>query len=137
MKDILNNKLIKFRGAILPLLLTLGISLNSFAQNRQITGKVTSSDNGGALAGVSVKVKGTTTGTLTNVSGAFSLSVPSNATLVFSYIGYVSQEVVPGNSAIIDIKLVPDINTLTEVAVVSVGYGTQKRKRRNRSCQLG
>src|ERR1700722_11305684 len=105
MKDVLNNKLIKFRGAILLLLLTLGISFNSFAQNRQISGKVTSSDNGDALAGVSVKVKGTSTGTLTNVGGAFSLSVPSNATLVFSYIGYVSQEVVPGSSAIIDVKL--------------------------------
>ena len=75
MKDVLNNKLIKFRGAILLLLLTVSISFNSFAQNRQITGKVTSSDNGDALAGVSVKIKGTNAGTLTSVSGAFSLSV--------------------------------------------------------------
>jgi len=128
MKDVLNNKLIKFRGAILLLLLTVGISFNSFAQNRQITGKVTSSDNGDPLAGVSVKIKGTTTGTLTSVSGAFSLSVPANATLVFSYIGYVSQEVAVGSNSTLDVKLVPDVNTLTEVAVVSVGYGTQKRK---------
>ncbi len=128
MKDVLNNKLIKFRGAILLLLLTVSISFNSFAQNRQISGKVTSSDNGDPLIGVSVKVKGTTTGTLTRVDGTYSLSTPSNATLVFSYIGYVSQELATGTSTVLDVKLVPDINTLTEVAVVSVGYGTQKRK---------
>src|SRR5271165_5836437 len=108
-------------------LLLLMVSFSAFAQNRQITGKVTSSDNDSPLPGVSIKVKGTTAGITTDVNGSFKLSVPANATLVFSYIGYVTQEVAVGTSDVVSIKLVPDINTLSEVAVVAIGYGTQKR----------
>lgn len=129
MKDVLFNKLKlnSCKKPILVFLLTICTCYASFAQNRQITGRVTSSDNGTALPGVSIKVKGTSTGVVTDVNGSFKLSVPDNATLIFSYIGYRAQEVVVGTNSVIDVKLTPDINTLSEVAVVSVGYGTQKR----------
>jgi TonB-linked SusC/RagA family outer membrane protein len=126
-KDVLFNKLNSCKKPILVFLLTLCTCYASFAQNRQITGRVTSSDNGTPLTGVSIKVKGTSTGVVTDVNGSFKLSVPDNATLVFSYIGYKSQEIVVGAGSVIDVKLTPDINTLSEIAVVSVGYGTQKR----------
>ncbi|HEY2581363.1 MAG TPA: TonB-dependent receptor [Mucilaginibacter sp.] len=126
-KNVLFEKLNSFKKSILIFLLTICTCYASFAQNRQITGKVTSSDNGSPLPGVSVKVKGTTTGAVTDVSGAFKLSVPADATLVFSYIGFVSQEIPIGANTVINVKLAPDINTLSEVAVVSIGYGTAKR----------
>ncbi|MES2730919.1 MAG: TonB-dependent receptor [Bacteroidota bacterium] len=89
-----------------------------------IKGKV-SSEDGEALPGVSVLVKGTTNGTATGIDGSYSLNVPDNATLVFSFIGYLSEEVVVGNRSVIDIKLVPDVQALGEIVVVA--YGTQKR----------
>jgi len=118
------KNLVALIGLSLSLLM---VSFSGFAQNRQVTGKVTSSDNGGALPGVSIKVKGTGLGTVTDVNGSFKLIVSPNATLVFSYIGYVSQEIPVAGRNVIDVKLTPDINTLTEVAVVAIGYGTQKR----------
>ena len=108
-------------------LLLLMVSFSGFAQNRPITGIVTSSDNGAPLPGVSIKVKGTPIGAITDVKGAFKLSATADATLVFSYIGYDSQEVAIGGRSVINVSLVLNINSLAEVAVVSVGYGTQKR----------
>jgi TonB-linked SusC/RagA family outer membrane protein len=64
-----------------------------FAQNRTVTGTVTAKDDGLPIPGVTVKIKGTNVGTPTDVNGKFSLNAPSNATLVFSFIGYASQEV--------------------------------------------
>jgi TonB-linked SusC/RagA family outer membrane protein len=91
-----------------------------------ITGKVTSDINE-SLPGVNVLVKGTSTGTTTNAEGNYSLSVPdANGTLIFSYIGYTSQEVAINGRSIIDVTLVPDVKTLSEVVVI--GYGTQERR---------
>ena len=92
----------------------------------QITGRVTSSDNGNPLPGVSIRVKGTSQGVVSDINGVFKISTPNNATLVLSYIGYVPQEV-SAKSAVVNVKLVPNINTLSEVAVVSIGYGTTRR----------
>ncbi|WP_460943119.1 SusC/RagA family TonB-linked outer membrane protein [Spirosoma daeguense] len=90
-----------------------------------VKGVVRSETNEG-LPGVSVVQKGTTHGTVTDTDGRFSLSVPDgNATLVFSYIGYVRQEVGIKNRANLEIALVPDTKALDEVVVV--GYGTQKK----------
>lgn len=90
-----------------------------------VTGKVTT-DAGEALVGVSVVLKGTTTGTVTDVDGKYSLNVPEeNAVLVFSFIGYVSEEIPVGNQTVIDVKLLEDLKALEEVVVV--GYGTQKK----------
>lgn len=92
-----------------------------------ITGKVTDDTNTG-LPGVNVLLKGTNTGTTTNGEGNYSLSIPdgsANGTLIFSYIGYTPEEVPINGRTNIDISLVPDVQSLSEVVVV--GYGTQKR----------
>ncbi|MCD7937213.1 MAG: TonB-dependent receptor plug domain-containing protein, partial [Tannerellaceae bacterium] len=77
------------------------------------------------LIGVSVAVKGTTNGTVTNLDGEYSLNVPDNAILVFTYIGFRPQEIVVGNQSVIHIDMAEDTQTLDEVVVV--GYGTQKK----------
>ena len=115
--------MIKKLSAILSLILLAG-SL-AFAQQK-ISGRVTDSDGEG-MAGVSVLVKGTTTGTITNTNGSWSLnSVKKGATLVFSCIGYVSQEIVVGDRAVIDILLEEDRLYLDETVVV--GYATMKKR---------
>ncbi|SIT90897.1 SusC/RagA family TonB-linked outer membrane protein [Pontibacter indicus] len=94
------------------------------AQSRTITGKVTGAGDGAPLPGVSVVVKGTTTGTATNADGSFSVNVPANATtLVFRYIGYVAQEVAIGANTSINVALELDSKQLSEV-VIQVPYGT-------------
>lgn len=93
---------------------------------KEISGTVTD-ENGLSLPGVSVLIKGTTQGTVTDINGNYILSVPDDATtLVFSYVGYVQEEVQIAGRTVIDLKLVPDISTLTEVVVI--GYGTQEKK---------
>jgi TonB-linked SusC/RagA family outer membrane protein len=94
------------------------------AQNRSVSGKV-SDATGSSLPGVTVMVKGTTTGTVTDANGKYSIQASDNAVLIFSYIGYKTQEVVVGSKDAIDILLQDDIEALTEVVVV--GYGTQKK----------
>ncbi|MCF0060390.1 TonB-dependent receptor [Dyadobacter chenwenxiniae] len=94
------------------------------AQNTAIKGKV-SDEQGQALPGVSILVKGTNTGTVSDVEGAFSLDATASQTLVFSYIGYHTQEVPINNRTTVDITMATDVKSLTEVVVV--GYGTEKR----------
>ena len=108
-----------------PLLCFLLLSFGVFAQFK-ITGKV-SDASGTVLPGVSVVVKETTIGTVTNADGTFTMPEVPNAKsiLVFSFIGYISQETVVGNRKIIDINLIPGDNQLNEVVVI--GYGTAKR----------
>ena len=90
-----------------------------------ITGTVTD-ETGEGLPGVSVVLKGTTRGTTTNAEGTFALEVPgSESVLIFSYVGYTSQEIVVGNQANIAVRLQADVANLSEVVVV--GFGTQKK----------
>lgn len=90
-----------------------------------VSGKVRS-NQGEGLPGVSVIVKGTTTGTATDADGKYLLNVPDgNVTLVFSYIGYATQEINVANRSVIDVALLPDIKSLSEVVVV--GYGVQRK----------
>ncbi|MEK6478288.1 TonB-dependent receptor [Catalinimonas sp. 4WD22] len=111
-------------GLMLSLLLTV---TTSYAQERTVSGTVSSSEEG-SLPGVNVLVKGTTTGTVTDLDGNYRITVPSSeSVLVFSSIGYTSEEVTVGNRSTIDIELLPDIKSLSEVVVV--GYGTQERAR--------
>ncbi|WP_341228430.1 TonB-dependent receptor [uncultured Arcticibacterium sp.] len=113
-----------FRGFLLLLICVSFGSTRAWAQ--QITGKVVGED-GDALPGVSVLVKGTVTGTTTDALGVYELeSVPRGQTLIFSYIGYTSEEVLVASQSIIDVTLVADFTSLGEVIVV--GYGTQKKK---------
>lgn len=96
------------------------------ALDRTLTGRVVSETNEG-LPGVSVVLKGTSRGTTTNADGRFQLSIPDgqSATLVFSYVGYVTQEIVVGNQSVVDLKLATDAQALGEVVVV--GYGTVRK----------
>lgn len=98
-----------------------------YAQNTvTVKGTVFDASDGTSLIGVSVKEKGTTTASSTDSKGRFNLNVSSaNAQLVFSYIGYKSQEVALNGQSTIDVKLDPESRGLSEVVVV--GYGTQKR----------
>lgn len=96
-----------------------------FAQT-VIKGKVTD-DTGEELPGVNVVVKGTSNGTVTDIFGDYSLEVSDpSATLVFSFVGFVSQEIVIGSQSVVDVQLVTDVVSLQEVVVV--GYGTTTEK---------
>jgi TonB-linked SusC/RagA family outer membrane protein len=91
----------------------------------QVKGKVTSSD--GPLPGVSIQVKGTGSGATTDADGNYFITVPNeSATLVFSFIGFLAEEVPVNGRTVIDMLLMEDITTLTEIVVV--GYGTESRK---------
>ncbi len=97
-----------------------------FAQNLQVSGKVKSNPDGEPLLGVTVVIKGTSTGTVTDIDGAYKLAVNSqDDILVFSSVGYISEEVGVGNRSVIDVALFPDITALEEIVVI--GYGEVKR----------
>jgi TonB-linked SusC/RagA family outer membrane protein len=107
-------------GLVLAVLPELG-----FGQNRSIAGTV-SDEKGEALVGASVFIKGSTQGTTTDIEGAFSLETPNTATLVISYIGYTSKEILVGNQTQIDVTLESSAGGLEEVVVI--GYGERRVK---------
>ncbi|MBX2958236.1 MAG: SusC/RagA family TonB-linked outer membrane protein [Cyclobacteriaceae bacterium] len=107
--------------------MVLMISLTAFGQERTVTGKVSSSEDGLTLPGVNVVVKGTSTGTMTDASGNYSIQVPSSAVLVFSYVGYSTQEVTVGSNTVVDVILQFDAKTLSEVVVTAFGLEQQKK----------
>ena len=95
------------------------------AQNIRISGIVTE-QNGETLPGVNIQIKGTSTGTSTGMSGEYSIEVPNqNTVLIFSYVGFVTEEIPVGNRQIVNVTLIEDVTRIDEVVVV--GYGTIKR----------
>jgi len=103
----------------------IGIGL-TWAQTREITGKVTSADDGGSIPGVSISVKGTSLGTITDINGKYNLKVPTEAkTLVFSFVGMLTQEVEIANQSVINVQLKSQSIDVDEVMVVA--YGTAKK----------
>lgn len=111
-------------SGIFIILLSL-LSIDAMAQQPKISGKVTD-EKGEPLIGVSILVKGTTTGVITDFNGSFSLELPSNAkTLVFSYIGYASQEIEIGAKQVFNVVLSESSQMLEEV--VAIGYGVQRK----------
>ena len=122
----MRNSVFLWRRGILSLLIfCFAISLAS-AQQKTVTGKISSVEEG-ALPGVNVVLQGTVTGTMSDAQGNYSIVVPgSQAVLVFSSIGFTSQSITVGNVAKIDVVLEPTISSLSEVVVV--GYGTQKKR---------
>lgn len=108
------------------MLFGLMMTSSSLLAQRAVKGVITGADGMG-IPSASVVVKGTTTGTVTDLDGNFSLNVPNdNTVLVVSYVGYVSQEIAVGNQSVVNVKLAEDTKTLGEVVVI--GYGTQKKK---------
>ena len=93
---------------------------------KTITGTVTDAKDGSTLPGVSIVVKGTTVGTLSDVTGKYSVKVSDNQVLQFSFVGFNMQEVAVGSQSVINIVLVQAAELLDEVIVV--GYGTSKKK---------
>jgi TonB-linked SusC/RagA family outer membrane protein len=127
-KDLLFTNSGSFKRSAMIFLLMLFTISATFAQSRQISGRVTSNQDGLGLPGVSVKIKGTSNGVNTDLRGNFSLSAPNDATLLFSFIGYLPQEIAVGTQNVINVSLLPDAKTLIEVNVVSIGYGTSRVK---------
>ncbi|GAA5035059.1 SusC/RagA family TonB-linked outer membrane protein [Marivirga lumbricoides] len=104
----------------------LAFVLQSWAQNRTVSGKVTD-ENGEGLPGVNVLIKGTGEGAISDLNGDYRLEVSqSDGVLIFSFIGYANEEVEIGAKSVIDVSMMPDIRQLGEVVVV--GYGTQERR---------
>lgn len=102
---------------------------SSFGQDQGvlIRGKVTSAMSQEPLPGVNVLIKGTTTGTITDIEGNYSLEVPSTTSVLeFSFVGYITEEIEIRGRSVIDLALAEDITSLDEVVVV--GYGTQQKK---------
>ena len=111
---------------LLSVLFLLSFTLASvYAQNIQVKGTVVSGSDNEPLPGVNVVVKGTTNGGITDLDGNFTLSVPADATLSITYIGFKSQEVAVNGKNSLKIVLQEDSETLDEVVVV--GYGVQKK----------
>lgn len=122
---LIQNSLFLWRRCILSLLLVGLVSIAS-AQQKNVAGKVTES-SGASLPGVTVVVKGSTTGTLTDTDGNYSIAnVPANAVLQFSFVGMRGQEISVAGKTTIDVTMEEESIGIQEV--VAVGYGTQKKK---------
>ena len=114
----------RFLKAVGMMLLSVLFATQANAQNTTVTGTVT--DASDAIIGVSVVVEGTTNGCITDINGNYTLTnVPNNGTLIFSYIGYVTQKVQVNGRSTIHVKLAEDSQQLDEVVVV--GYGVQRK----------
>lgn len=107
--------------ALLLVFFAIGLQI-LVAQTKDITGKVTSSEDGGGIPGVTISIKGTTLGTVTDMDGVFRLKVPQDAkTLNFNFVGMVSQEIAIGNQTTFNVKLAPEFTSVDEVVVTAMG----------------
>ena len=114
-------------GFLLVFILALSI-LSGIAQTRVLTGKVTSLEDGLPIPGVSIAVKGTTTGTITNMNGEYSISIPVSARmLIFSFVGMKSQEIALNEATKIDVILKSDVIGVDEVVVTAMGIKRDKK----------
>lgn len=116
---------LKAAGMLVALMIVLLGSTDAWAQDRTVSGSVKSSDDGEALPGVSIVVKGTTNGTVTDADGKFQIMVPDGAVLVMSFVGFRNKEIEVGSLTQIDVLLDIDVTNLGEVVVI--GYGEQRK----------
>src|SRR5688572_32752748 len=100
-------------------------SMSALAQEKTIRGRITSG-GGAPVAGASVTVKGSTTGTMTDGNGDFSISAAKGAVLVVSSVGYTARELIVGDDTQINAQLLPTATDISEVVVI--GYGTAKKR---------
>src|SRR5882724_7272458 len=105
---------------ILLMCFSFGFAISVMAQDRVVTGKVTSKEDGSSLPGVNVVIKGTTSGTVTDSDGKYSLNLPGGGSLVFSFIGLKTEEVEVGERTVVDIQLGLDVTQLSEVVVTAL-----------------
>ena len=108
--------------------LTLFTCASAFAQERKVTGTVTSADDNSPMPGVNIIIKGTTTGTITDGGGNYTINVSgSDAVLVFSFIGYNAQEVTVGNQSTVNVQMTTSATQLGEIVVTSLGIQKEKK----------
>ncbi|HEX5172035.1 MAG TPA: SusC/RagA family TonB-linked outer membrane protein [Cyclobacteriaceae bacterium] len=106
----------------------VALFFSAWAQERTVTGKVTSAEDGSGLPGVNVLLKNTATGTVTDGTGSYSINVPqAGGTLVFTFIGLVSQEIEIGTRSVIDVSMASDVTQLTEVVVTALGIKREEK----------
>jgi TonB-dependent starch-binding outer membrane protein SusC len=108
------------------LLLTIFANVVVFAQTRQITGKITTSENGNPIPGVTVRVKGSSASALTSADGSFTINAAPNAILTFSSVGYLSQDVPLNNQTTLTVRLATNPQSLQQVVII--GYGAVRRQ---------
>ena len=118
----------KNKHLLFLVLLLLIVSHVSLAQEQLVTGKVISSDDGLGLPGVAVQVKGETTGTVTDIDGQYQIMVDSKGTLVFSFVGFTTQEIAVNGRNKINVTLEQDAQLLDDVVVTALGIKRQKRE---------
>src|SRR6267143_2102472 len=118
------TKLYLFIRRYLSVFLVCG-SVAALAQ-QTVTGKVLSADDKTSIPGVNIVEKGTSNGTVTDAEGNFRIVVSNNSTLVFSFVGYATQEIAVGSQTVFEVTLKADVTSLSEVIVT--GYGTQEKK---------
>ncbi|NLR65304.1 SusC/RagA family TonB-linked outer membrane protein [Chitinophaga varians] len=102
--------------------------VHSYAQTRTITGKVSDGKDGTPIPGVTVSISGSRTGTMTGPDGGYKIAVGDNASLVFSYVGYLSQTVSTSGKSRVDVAMHVDTKGLQEIVVTGVGAATDRRK---------
>ena len=119
----------KFRvGYFVPILLFL-LAISSFAYaQKKVSGKVTDGENNSSLPGVTVLVKGTQTGTVSDSDGNYSINIPAGSSdiLVFTSVGYISQEIAVGAQTTVNVTMAVDVRALEEIVVT--GYSSQQKK---------
>lgn len=111
----------------LLLLILFFSTISYYAIAQKITGKVTAASDGQPLPGVSVVVKGTSTGTVTDENGAFAINATGDNTLIFSFIGFKTQEVPIGGRSVIDLNMTDEASQLNEVVVTALGQSKNQR----------
>ena len=128
----MNNNYLKYNTRHLKVLLVfviaLFVNISVNAQNRQVvTGTVTAIEDGSALPGVSILVKGTTTGVSTDFDGNYSIEVPANAVLVFSFIGETTKEIAVNGRSVINVVMKASAEALDEVVVTALGIKREEK----------
>jgi len=116
----------KTKCSILLFIASMLVGMVSYAQNIKITGKVADANDSQPIAGATIKIKGTQAGTISGADGKYTVVAKRGDVLVFTFVGYTTQQVDVGKDPVINVALKPSSSGLDEVVVV--GYGTQKRK---------
>ena len=113
----------KKRITLLILIFSICFQTPGFSQTREVTGRVTSNEDGSPLTGVSVLIRGTQTGATTDQNGNYRIGVPDQGSvLVFRYLGYTSREIPVGSQTVINVRLSADNTQLTEVVVTALVF---------------
>jgi TonB-dependent starch-binding outer membrane protein SusC len=120
------NKLYRFLNRCFSVILLVALTTALYAQEQLTVTGVIQDESNTPLPGVSIAIKGTTKGTITDSEGKYSINVANDATLLLSFIGYKTQEIAVGNRSSISISMEPDVAALEEVVVT--GYGSENRR---------